>query len=112
MFILFYQGAFKSFWQNRRGDVFLDATCRALKLNLSEVDLYYYPTLESTPAFYEADAEGKLTVYKKSIRMVEQEVVTLEGETETIQVEEEYNELDYTLEPEVFFKKGLVVKPC
>lgn len=113
MFGLFCNDEFKNFWSNNQGDIFLEATCRSLKLDKGQVDLVYYMGLDSVPEFKDFTADKKLHVLKKVITETEEEVIEEGTGLVTYKiVEVESYELDKVYEPIVYLAKGIMVKPC
>ena len=112
MFSIFKNDLLLNFWANQVGDVFIDATCRGLKLDKSVVDLNFYFGIDSVPKFYEFDQDKKLIIKKEIITI--NEVVTQNelGEDELIREEIKTYEIEKIIEPIVYFAKGLMIKPC
>jgi hypothetical protein len=112
MFAIFKNDSLLNFWANQVGDVFIDATCRGLNLDRSNVDLNFYYGIDSIPAFYEFDQDKKLIIKKEVVTI--NEVVTQNELGDDVIAQEEIKtyELDKIIEPVVYFAKGLMVKPC
>lgn len=112
MFVIFKNDALLNFWGNKPSEIFIQATCRGLKLNEAEIDLNFYLGIDSVPAFYEFDENKKLIVKKEIISYSEEITKDSEGNEIINQVEVKNYEIDKIIEPIVYFAKGIVVKPC
>jgi hypothetical protein len=112
MFAIFKNDSLLNFWGNKPSEIFIQATCRGLKLNEGEIDLNFYFGIDSVPAFYEFDQDKKLIVKKEIITI--NEVVTQNelGEEVVSQEEIKTYEVEKIIEPIVYFAKGVTVKPC
>lgn len=112
MFALFLNDLLKDFWMNNEGDIFLDATIRGLGLNRDLVDLNFYPEVFEKPEFYEFDADKNLIIKKEVVTQTE--VVSQdENGNDVVTIEEvKTYETEKTIEPIVYFAKGLMIKPC
>lgn len=112
MFAIFKNDELVNFWSNQIGDVFISATCRNLKMDEGQVDLVHFISLESVPEHYEFSASKQLIIKEKKIDIIEVPSTDAEGNPVVIQEEQISFIIKQTLEPEVFFAKGLMIKPC
>jgi hypothetical protein len=112
MFSLFVNDVFNNFWANRPNDVFILNTCQGLKLDEGSVDLNFYFGLESVPQFYEFDSNKNLILKNEIITIEETLSVNELGETIVSQNEVVTYEAYKTIEPIIYFTKGLMIKPC
>jgi hypothetical protein len=120
MFALFKNDELVNFWSNLVGDVFIAATCRNLKMDEGQVDLVHFISLESIPEHFEFSSSKQLIVKEKHVEIVEipvldeqgNPVLNEQGNPLMSQQENVSFSVKETLEPEVFFAKGLMVKPC
>jgi hypothetical protein len=112
MFSLFVNDFLNNFWANKPNDIFISNTCRALKLNEGSVDLNFYFGLDSVPQFYEFDANKNLILKNEVKTIVEESSVNELGETIVTQNEVVTYEAYKTIEPIVYFAKGLMIRPC
>ena len=112
MFAIFKNDELVNFWSNRVGDVFIDNTCKNLKIDEGQVDLVHFIGLDSIPEHYEFSASKQLIIKEKKIDIIEVPSTDSEGNPIVIQEEQISFIIKQTLEPEVFFAKGLMVKPC
>jgi hypothetical protein len=112
MFAIFKNDELVNFWSNQPGDVFITATCRNLKMDESQVDLVHFIGLDAIPEHYEFSASKQLIIKEKRINIVEVSSADAEGNPVIVQEEEVSFTIKQTLEPEVFFAKGIMVKPC
>lgn len=120
MFAIFKNDELVNFWSNQVGDVFIAATCRNLKMDEGQVDLVHFISLESVPEHFEFSASKQLIIKEKHVTIVESPVLdeqgnpVLDAEGNPLVSQEEVVSFSVkeTLEPEVFFAKGLMVKPC
>jgi hypothetical protein len=112
MFSLFVNDVLNNFWSNSPGDIFIAATCRALKLDEGSVELNYYFGLDNVPQFYDFDANKNLILKNEVKTIVEESSVNELGETVITQSEVITYETYKTIEPIVYFSKGLMIKPC
>ena len=112
MFGLFLDNVLKDFWENCEGDVFLEATAKGLRLNKELIDLNFYPEIYESPKFYEFDSNKNLILKNEIKTIVEESSVDELGETIIVQNEVVTYEVYKTIEPIVYFSKGLMIKPC
>lgn len=112
MFGLFLDNILKDFWANNEGDIFIEATAKALRLNKELVDLNFYPEIYESPKFYEFDANKNLILKNEIKTITEESNVNELGETIVSQNEVVTYEAYKTIEPIVYFAKGFMVKPC
>lgn len=112
MFCFFYKDLFVGFWSNKIGDIFCDLTINGMKWDRSDVDLYYYPSLNDVPRFHEIDSSKNLIIKKEVVTNVEHESVNESGETVITTEEVKTYETDKVIEPVVYCAKGLIVNPC
>lgn len=120
MFAIFKNDDLVNFWSNQVGDVFIAATCRNLKMNEGQVDLVHFIGLDSVPEHFEFSASKQLIIKEKHIDIVEiplldtngNQVLNAEGIPQVIQQEQISFTVKQTLDPEVFFAKGIMIKPC
>lgn len=112
MFCLFLDDILKDFWANLEGDIFIEATAKALRLNKELIDLNFYPEIYESPEFYEIDSEKKLVLKNKVVTIVEESSVNEAGETIISQIEVVTYVPYKTIEPIVYLAKGLMVKLC
>ena len=112
MFAIFKNDSLLNFWGNKPSEIFIQATCRGLKLNEGEIDLNFYFGIDSVPLFYEFDQDKKLIVKKEIISYSEEVTTDAEGNEVVNQVELKNYEIDKIIEPIVYFAKGIVIKPC
>ena len=112
MFGLFLDNILKDFWENGEGDVFLEATAKGLRLNKDLIDLNFYPEIYDSPKFYEFDSSKNLILKNEVKTIVEESIVDEFGETIVTQNEVVTYEPYKTIEPIVYFSKGLMIKPC
>ena len=112
MFVIFKNDSILNFWANQIGDVFIDVTCRKLKLDKAVIDLNFYFGIDLIPAFYEFDDYKNLIIKKEII--TQEEVVTIgeDGNNIVSIFENKTYEVDKIIEPIVYFAKGLMIKPC
>jgi hypothetical protein len=112
MFCFFYKDLFVDFWSNKIGDIFCDLTILSMKWDRLDVDLYYYPSLNSVPEFYEIDSSKKLIIKKEIITIVEHQLVNEDGVTIVTAEQVKTYETDIVIDAVVYCAKGLLVKPC
>lgn len=120
MFAIFKNDGLVNFWANQPGDIFIAATCRNLKMDEGQVDLVHFIGLDSIPEHYEFSASKQLIIKEKHIEIIEvplldsegNPVLDVNGNPSMIQQEQISFTVKQTIEPEVFFAKGIVVKPC
>lgn len=112
MFSLFVNDILNNFWSNKPNDIFIANTCRALKLDEGSVDLNFYFGLDSVPQFYEFDSNKNLILKNEIKTIIEESGVNELGETIVSQNEVVTYETFKTIEPIVYFSKGLMIKPC
>jgi hypothetical protein len=111
MFGLFLDDVLKDFWGNSIGDIFIEATCKALKLQKQAVDLLYYQGLDGVPEHFEFDSEKNLIVKQRHVKVIPA-VLNEEGQEIEPQQEEEFFTVLQTLSPEVYVARGDIIKPC
>ena len=99
MYALFVNNNFRNFWGNTPGDIFLERTMQVLNLSSSEVELHYYPALDSVPANYRFTQTRILEVLNSYQKEVDGVTVTEEDVVSAI-------------EPITYFANGLYLKPC
>jgi len=120
MFAIFKNDELVNFWSNQVGDIFIAATCRNLKMDEVQVDLVHFISLESILEHFEFSSSKQLIVKEKHVELVEipildeqgNPVLNEQGNPLMSQQENVSFSVKETLEPEVFFAKGLMVKPC
>jgi hypothetical protein len=112
MFCLFISDLLKDFWMNNEGDQFLENTASKLRLEKSLVDLNFYPEIYEAPKFYEFDSNKNLILKNEIKTIIEESGVNELGETIVSQNEVVTYETFKTIEPIVYFSKGLMIKPC
>lgn len=112
MFAIFKNDEIVNFWSNQVGDIFIAATCKNLKMDEGQVDLVHFIGLDAIPEHYEFSASKQLIIKEKHINIVEVSSTDAEGNPVIVQEEEVSFTIKQTLEPEVFFAKGIMVKPC
>lgn len=112
MFGLFLNDVLKDFWANNPKDIFIEVTCEKLRINKDQVDLVWYEGLFEVPKHYEFDASKNLVIKKEVVRTVD--VITHDEQGNEVVTQQEVTELelDRVVQGEVFFTKGLMVKPC
>jgi len=112
MFAIFKNDELVNFWGNQPGDIFIAATCRNLKMDEGQVDLVHFIGLDSIPEHHEFSASKQLIIKEKHIEIIEVPSTDAEG-NETVAQEEQVSFIvKQTIEPVVYFAKGIVVKPC
>ena len=99
MFLLLKNGEFFSFWSNSVGDIFVENTIKNLELNPSEIKVLFFSELEEAPKFHEI--KGTSLVIKKQV------ITVLDNGTE----EESFVD-EKTLQGELFFDSGKMIKSC
>ena len=112
MFAIFKNDELVNFWSNEIGDIFIAATCKSLKMDESQVDLVHFIGLDSVPEHYEFSASKQLIIKERHVNIVEAPSTDSEGNAIVLQEEQVSLVTKQILEPEVFFAKGLMVKPC
>lgn len=112
MFAIFKNDELVNFWSNQVGDIFIANTCKNLKMDEEQVDLVHFVSLESVPEHFEFSASKQLIILEKKIDIIDVPSTDAEGNPVVIQEEQISFIIKQTLEPEVFFAKGLIVKPC
>lgn len=112
MFAIFKNDELVNFWSNQIGDVFISATCRNLKMNEGQVDLVHFIGLDSIPEHFEFSASKKLIIKEKKIDIIDVPSTDAEGNEVIVQEEQVSFVIKQTIEPEVFFTKGIMVKSC
>lgn len=112
MFCFFKNDALVNFWSNQIGDVFCDLTIRGMKWNQGEIDLVYYPELQDVPELYEFGPSKELTTKKKHIEQHEQVTTDAEGNQTVSMIDIEVITPVKTIQPEVYFAKGVMIRPC
>ena len=120
MFAIFNNDSLVNFWANKIGDIFISATCSNLKMDENKVDLVHFMSLESVPEHFDFSESKQLIIKEKHIDIVEiplldangDQVLNAEGNPEMVQQELISFTVKQTLDPEVFFAKGIMVKPC
>jgi hypothetical protein len=112
MFIIFKNDSIVNFWGNSQNDIFIQNTCKSIRLNENEVDLIWYNNVYDVPKFYEFDQDKKLIIKKEIVTI--NEVVTQNENGEDIVTQEEVKsyEVDKIIDPIFYFSKGLMIKPC
>ena len=112
MFAFFKNDNLFGFWSNKIGDVFCEITIRNMKWDQSEVDLLYYPELNSKPDHHEFGLSKELIIKKKIVTQNEVVTTNEEGE-EVVTVEDVVTfEVEKTIEPVVYMSNGIMLKPC
>jgi hypothetical protein len=99
MFLFLKNGEFFSFWSNSVGDVFVENTIKNLELNPSEIKVFFFSELQEAPKFYAVS--GTSLVIKKQI------ITVLDNGTE----EESFVD-EKSIQGELFFDNGKMIKPC
>jgi hypothetical protein len=112
MFAIFKNDELVNFWSNQPGDIFIAATCKNLKMDEGQVDLVHFIGLGSIPEHHEFSPSKQLIIKEKHIEIIEVPSTDVEGNPTVIQEEQISFIIKQTLEPEVFFAKGLMIKPC
>ena len=112
MFSLFLNNILKDFWGNAEGDIFLEATAKSLRLDKQLIDLNFYPDIYEAPKFYDFDSNKNLILKNEVITLEEVSTINENGETVITQNEVITYETFKTIEPIVYFAKGLMIKPC
>lgn len=112
MFCFFKNDCFINFWSNRVGDSFAEITCKSMKWTETEVDLFFFNELEEVPKFYEFDSNKNLILKNEIKTIIEESSVNELGETIVTQGEVVTYEAYKTIEPIIYFAKGLMIKPC
>ena len=112
MFAIFKNDQLVNFWSNQMGDIFISATCRNLKMDEGQVDLVHFISLDSVPEHFEFSASKQLIIKEKKIDIIEVPSTDAEGNEVVVQEEQVSFVVKQIIEPEVFFTKGIMVKPC
>jgi len=112
MFCFFKNEYLVNFWSNKVGDCFLEITCNSMKWQKTEIDLLFFDGIDSVPQFYEFDANKNLILKNEVKTIVETSSVNELGETIITQNEVVTYEAYKTIEPIVYFAKGLMIRPC
>jgi hypothetical protein len=112
MFALFKNDELVNFWANQPGDIFIAATCRNLKMDEAQVDLVHFIGLDAIPEHYEFSASKQLIIKEKHINIVEIPSTDADGNPIVVQEEQISFTVKQTIDPVVYFAKGLMVKPC
>lgn len=109
MFVLLANNEFYNFWGNRPGDIFLEATMRALKFDAGKVKLLHFSFLDSRPEFFAL--EGNALIIKEKIVTQELQPKIQDTDPDIYLEVVSYSNKD-RFEGEVYFENGVYVKPC
>ena len=112
MFAIFKNDELVNFWSNQIGDIFIAATCRSLKMDEAQVDLVHFMGLDSIPEHYEFSASKQLIIKEKHVDIIEVLGTDAEGNEVVTQEEQVSLVVKQTLEPKVYFSKGLMLHSC
>ena len=120
MFCFFKNDEFVNFWSNQVGDIFCLLTIKGMKWQEGDIDLVFYPLLEDIPHYYEFGSNKELIIKNRYADFVKEEVLDDNGNVKTDESgmkifttrEVESFTIDRTISPEVFFAKGLMIRPC
>jgi len=112
MFCFFKNDSLVNFWSNQIGDIFCELTIKSMKWESGQIDLVLYPLLDNVPEHYEFDSEKNFIIKKKIV--TQNEVVSInELDEEVVTIEEVVTyEVERTINPIVYYTKGLMIKPC
>jgi len=112
MFAIFKNNELVNFWSNEPGDIFIAATCKSLKMDEAQVDLVHFMGLDSVPEHHEFSASKQLIIKEKRVDIIEVPSTDAEGNEIVIQEEQVSFVVKQTLEPKVYFSKGLMLHSC
>ena len=112
MFCFFKNDYLVNFWSNQIGDIFCELTIKSMKWEAGQIDLVFYPLLDNVPEHHEFDSEKNLIIKKKIVTQNEVHSTNELGE-DVVTIEEVVTyEVERTINPIVYYAKGLMVKPC
>lgn len=112
MFAIFKNDELVNFWSNQVGDIFIAATCKNLKMDEGQVDLIHFIGLDAIPEHYEFSSSKQLIIKEKHVQINEVSNTDTEGNSVIVQEEVVSFLVKETLEPKVYFSKGLMLHPC
>lgn len=112
MFAIFKNDELLNFWSNEPGDVFIAATCKGLKMDEGQVDLVYFIGLDAIPEHYEFSTSKQLIIKERHVDIIEVPSTDAEGNAIVVQEEQVSLVVKQTLEPKVYFSKGLMLHSC
>jgi hypothetical protein len=109
MFAFFVNDEFKGFWSNKIGDIFVQATCSALRFSPSQTKVVFFHGLENVPEYFVFGNSNSLIIQEKVI--IVGTSIDPETEQEITTETESFVDLN-TIPADPFFVDGQSVKDC